>query len=277
MEIKKFEKPLCLTSKNELVLHFLGTGSAFTKQNFQNNLLIIKNDVHIMVDFGTKASQALYEKGSNVTNIKTYLITHQHADHIGGMEEAALMGRYFTKKAPDLILTPVQLESVWENSLKGGLGSNEKCPNVLDDFFNVILAEEDTTQSRSAYKLNYKGIDLILYKTNHIPDCALSWKDAVWTTGLIIDKKILFSCDTRFDQELLLDFDKRYNLEVIFHDCQFYQGGVHASYDELKTLPDTLKKKMLLTHYADNWKQYTPEADGFQGFTSPDVYYHFSL
>jgi hypothetical protein len=52
---------------------------------------------------------------------------------------------------------------------------------------------------------------------------------------------------------------------------------VHASYDELKTLPDKYKGRMLLTHYADNWQQFTPEKDGFLGFAQPDLYYRFPL
>ena len=43
----------------------------------------------------------------------------------------------------------------------------------------------------------------------------------------------------------------------MFHDTQLYSGGVHASYEELMTLPDEVRKKMYLYHYGDNWD--TPE------------------
>lgn len=277
MKIRNFKKPLELTSKNKLILHFLGTGSAFTKKNYQNNVLLIKNNVHIMVDFGTMASQSLYKKRVNVTDLKCFLITHQHADHIGGFEEVALMGKYFSKKKPDLIIPDILEKPLWEYSFKGGMAFNEN-PNLkLDDFFNIISPKLNTAYPRTAYELNYQGIDLVLFKTNHIPDNVPSWKEAEWVSGLIIDKKVLFTSDTKFDKQMLLDFEQLFKIETIFHDCQLFTGGVHAGYEELKTLPESIKQKMLLTHYGDNWEKFHPEDDGFMGFASPDVNYIFDI
>jgi hypothetical protein len=64
-------------------------------------------------------------------------------------------------------------------------------------------------------------------------------------------------------------------IEYIFHDTQFYPGGVHAYYEDLKTLPNDIKKKMFLCHYGDNFAQYDPEKDGFAGFAKQAHFYHF--
>ena len=72
---------------------------------------------------------------------------------------------------------------------------------------------------------------------------------AFWSTGLIIDDQVFFSGDTRFDASLFnhLPVDL---CEMSFHDVQLFNPGtVHASYDELKMLPDNIKKKMYLYHY----------------------------
>src|SRR5208337_895446 len=99
MKIQELKKnSLTLTNSGKLSLFFIGVGSAFTKRLFQTNLLIVKGDDHILVDCGTKCSQALFGLGVNLSDIGTFLITHSHADHIGGLEESALMGRYLTKK-----------------------------------------------------------------------------------------------------------------------------------------------------------------------------------
>ena len=103
MTVRKFKKgPLTLTNKGELCLFFVGVGSAFSKAHYQTNLLIIKGDDHLMVDCGTKAPQALFELGVPVTSVKNWLITHSHADHIGGLEEVMLMGRYVTREKPTI-------------------------------------------------------------------------------------------------------------------------------------------------------------------------------
>ena len=277
MKTEKISVPLQLRSENELVLHFIGTGSAFTKKNYQNNLVVVKNDAHVVIDMGTKATQGLFEKGVKVADIKGYLVTHIHADHIGSFEEIALVGRYFTKLKPDLIVPAILVESLWENALKGGIAFNEKPPLKLEDVFNVISPKKLRKYPRPTYGLDYKGIDLKIFKTNHIPGNAATLEEAVWASGVIIDERVLFTADTKFDRAMLDDFDRMFDIELILHDCQFFTGGVHASYDELKTLPDKYKKKMLLTHYADNWEQFHPENDGFMGFTHPDLYYRFPL
>ena len=60
-----------------------------------------------------------------------------------------------------------------------------------------------------------------------------------------------------------------------FHDCQFFSSGVHTSYDELKTLESSTKKKIYLCHYGDNFESYDPKKDGFAGFAQRGIYYNF--
>lgn len=277
MKTEKVQIPIKLSFPDELVLHFIGTGSAFTKKNFQNNLIIVKNDTHLIIDFGTKASQGLFEKGIKVGDIKAYLVTHTHADHIGSFEEVALIGRYFTKIKPDLIIPALLRKPLWNDSLKGGLAFNENPMLTLDDCFNIITPKKIKSSERPLFHINYKGIDLKIFKTNHVPGTAPTWREAAWASGVLIDERVLFTADTKFDPDLIMEYDEKYNLELILHDCQFFKGGVHASYEELKTLPPKIRAKTLLTHYADNWDQFHPEEDGFLGFTKPDVYYKFDI
>lgn len=275
MRTEPFTPPLRLTSDGPLVLHFIGTGSAFTKRNYQNNLVVVKKDSHIVIDFGTKASQGLFEKGVKVQDIAAFLITHLHADHIGSLEEAALVGRYFAGRRPDLVVAPVLEEALWNESLKGGLAYNENPPLTLHDLFNLIRPEPVDGYDRPAFHTVYKDIDLLIFKTNHIPGNAQTLDEAFWSGGVLIDRRVLFTADTKFDPELLETFDRLVGPELIIHDCQLFTGGVHAAYDELKTLPPRFKRRMLLTHYGDNWDRFRPEQDGFLGFARPDLYYVF--
>ncbi|NQW29443.1 MAG: hypothetical protein HQ472_02895 [Ignavibacteria bacterium] len=49
---ERIENPLSLKNDGKLEVVFLGTGTAFAKDLYQTNLLLIKGDTHILVDFG---------------------------------------------------------------------------------------------------------------------------------------------------------------------------------------------------------------------------------
>jgi hypothetical protein len=281
MEIRELEGgKLSLTNNGELQCVFIGTGSAFTKKQFQTNLLIIKGNDHLLIDCGTKCSQAMFEMGLNVSAIGNLLITHSHADHIGGLEEVALMGRYMTKRKPNLVATEAYQHILWDMSLRGGCAFNEeKCGDILSikDFFTIINPEPLKDFPRETFSVKIGSIDITMYRTMHIPDISNSWNNSFWSCGIIIDNRIMFTSDTRFDPELIVGYDERFNFETIFHDCQFFTGGVHASLDELKTLPEHIKRKTYLVHYGDNWEDMTGkvEQEGFAGFGKPRVAYTF--
>ena len=65
------------------------------------------------------------------------------------------------------------------------------------------------------------------------------------------------------------------NIKFIFHDCQFYAGGVHASYQDLLNFPVDIRKKMYLTHYGDNYNEYDVKKDFFGDLTKQGHYYFF--
>ena len=106
-----------------LTLTFLGVGSAFAKRNFQSNALIEawsngpstqpEPDDTLLIDFGSTRPLALHSLKSKpefayldrggrnyYPAIRRVFITHLHGDHIGGLEELAVMNRYyFTDRA----------------------------------------------------------------------------------------------------------------------------------------------------------------------------------
>lgn len=278
MIIRKLDGELKFQNEGKLSLFFLGIGSAFSKRHYQNNLLVIKGNDSLLIDCGTVCPTAFYHYKSSITKVRNFLITHSHADHIGGLEEAMLMGRYVTKVKPNIIITDEYKTCLWENSLKGGNAYGE-CNDgqILEfgDYFEQIRPKLISKTPRPLYKAKIGGIDIKLFRTMHMPDNALSWKDSFFSYGVVIDERILFPSDTRFDLDMISWLYNKYPIEVIFHDCQFYSGGVHASYDELKRLPDEIKSKMFLCHYGDNYESFSPETDGFAGFAQQGCYYDF--
>lgn len=274
------EMPFSLSNAGELELFFLGVGSAFTKRNFQTNLLIVKGDDHLLIDCGTKCPQAFFELGMPVTDIRNLLITHSHADHIGGLEEVILLGRYATKRKPTIIINETYQHILWDMSLRGGAAYNEEdAGDILGfhDFFDVIHPLWLPNYPRETFYTDINSINVKMMRTKHIPDSSWDWQSSFWSCGLIIDNRIMFTSDTRYDPKLILSFDEMFDLEAIFHDCQFFTGGVHSSVEELKQLPPDIKRKMYLTHYGDNWEDFTEKVEeyGFAGFARQHVHYFF--
>lgn len=281
MKIKDLKKKkITLSNSGKLELFFIGTGSAFTRRLYQTNLLVIKGNDHLLIDCGTRCPQALTGLGLSVTDIRNLLITHSHSDHIGGLEEIALMGRYVAQRKPLMIINETYQHFLWEMSLRGGCGHNEKTAHTLltfEDYFEVLRPRRLPEFKRETLHATLGAIDIKMMRTKHIPDSSPDWQSSYWSCGVILDDRVLFTSDTRFDEDLLAVYDKSFNFEAIFHDCQFFTGGVHAGIDELTALPGDMKKKMFLTHYGDNWEKFEKQVskDGFAGLARQQVYYTF--
>lgn len=277
------EDALPLKNNGELTLYFLGCGSAFAKTLYQNNAVIIKGNTSIFIDFGTRAPEALSRLELNVSNIDNLILTHSHADHIGGVEEIALMNRYFYNKKPKLYITRLYKDILWNESLAGGCKYSERNNGEflkLEDFFELkfpkkIKLKYEFSEDRDISEVNIEGINIIFFRTKHIPSGVSKLEDFHISYGLLIDKKIIFTSDTIFDPEIIDIFSKNFEIIAIFHDCQFFPGGVHASYEELKTLSSEIKEKMFLMHYGDTYSKINPENDGFAGFAKQNFFYSF--
>jgi hydroxyacylglutathione hydrolase len=64
---------------------------------------------------------------------------------------------------------------------------------------------------------------------------------------------LFYSADIVFSPELLRHVVHDRHCKYIFHDCQWNGPGVvHATLDELLTLPDELQERIFLMHYGDD-------------------------
>jgi len=279
--IRDFQKPLSLKNDGQLQVFFIGVGSAFAESHNQLNFLLIKGDKHIMVDFGMTGPAALRQTtGLKQTDLEAILPTHSHADHVGGIEGLAQINRYvglrhMHKPKLTAIINEHYQDILWDRTLRGGLEWNEIAPDSkwaklkFSDYFDVIRPTWKTVSPRETYEVDYGDIHLEMFRTNHIPEQSDSWESSFVSYGLFVDNHVFISVDTKFDQDLIDLYAHRSS--VMFHDVQFYPGAVHAQLEELKTLPDDIKKKMYLMHYADNYVD--QDITGFAGWTEQGVIY----
>jgi ribonuclease BN (tRNA processing enzyme) len=289
-----------------LTLTFLGVGSAFAKRNFQSNALIEAwstgpdlqeaPDDTLLIDFGTTGPLALNElKGKlgfsyldhcGITNypaIRRIFVTHLHSDHIGGLEELVGMNMHCFANAgsghglrPQLIGAPEILTSLWEHSLRGGLGIVGQRHADLTDYFDVHAIHPRGAGEPDRFTL-LERYAFTLFPTDHI---RLAGKYDWPSYGLLVtdgdsDGSICFSGDARFDPRGVGELMAAARLN--FHEVQLEDQvePVHATLAQLRTLPPDVRKKTILYHYGDAWDDdaYSFVADEFAGFARPHQRY----
>jgi ribonuclease BN (tRNA processing enzyme) len=282
-------QPLSLTTDGHLRVVFIGVGSAFSKRHRQSNILIIQGDHHILIDCGTQGPLALNDIGLNVLKVRCYLPTHSHADHVGGMEEVALMNRYTPNmNKPKMVILRDYQDLLWSKTLSGGAEfceANQGRSLQITDFFDILRPKTVEVDGRKFWVYQHGPIELMIMRTRHFPDTAGSVDESQWCCGIYVNRRVWISGDTMFDQEYPMRFSN--DAEIMFHDCQLFYGGVHASYHELMTLPEQVRAKIMLYHYGDNWNRpetwvkqdnpFTgdPVKDGFMGWAQQQVAYDF--
>jgi len=233
---------------------FAGTGSAFTMANRQTNLVFQHNGKNLMFDCGGDARHALAEAGLKPRDIDGVYVSHLHADHVGGLEWLAFAS-YFDpgrKDKPRLIANADLMRELWSSSLSGGLKCIQGKRTNLVDFFDV-----QSVRPNSGFE--WEGVGFSIVQSVHVMDGYA----IVPSYGLMFDVpgqpddwewpwRVFVTGDTQFNPNQIRDFYGQ--AELIVQDCETspFRTGVHAHYDELKTLDPKVKAKMVLVHYQDN-------------------------
>lgn len=241
-------------------LTFAGAGAAFTIDNYQSNMVITSpSGKHLLVDCGSDIRHSLrVSMGLSATDIDAVYISHLHADHIGGLEWLAF-STFFNPvaKKPSMFINRKLAQELWENSLRGGLGSIEGTITDLNTYFDVVECPKNGTFSWEGTEFRLVQVVHYMDGYNIVPSYGLQFE--------VDGKQYFITTDTQFNPNQIKKFYD--DADIIFQDTETtpFKSGVHAHYTELVTLPDEIKQKMWLYHYADGDK---PDCikDGFLGW-----------
>jgi ribonuclease BN (tRNA processing enzyme) len=245
----------------DMKLLFLGAAAAFTldPNNYQSNMLLVAdNGKKLLIDCGTDIRWALDEVNVHHADLDAVYISHLHADHIGGLEWFAFSTKFFQDnggRKPTLFAHESVANSLWDQSLRGGLSSLQGEVASLESFFHNCPVAKSFT---------WENIEFTLVKTLHVKinNCYMP------SYGLFFEingTKIFLTTDAVLAPELFNEYYEK--ADIIFHDCETLTkpSSAHANYKDLIKFPEEIKRKMWLYDYNDG-KLPNPKKDGFIGF-----------
>ncbi len=231
----------------------LGVGEAFAKTLSQTNFLVRPAEGEpFLIDAGHTASRALHALGVGLREAARVVVSHLHADHIGGLEELGFTGYFAWGQRPVLHVPGNVLPYLWEHALQAGMGQRLRGPGGR--FFEAELATYfDVRPLAGTEPFDLGSVRLTPFPTPHVPGRP-SWGFRLEdrATG----RAALLTCDSRFHRRNVEAFGA--GCDAIFHDCQLASNGahIHATLDELLTLPAETQGRTFLVHYADDWRAF---------------------
>jgi ribonuclease BN (tRNA processing enzyme) len=213
----------------------------------------------------------------NYPRISHVFITHLHADHIGGLEELALMNAFIFGEAgaapgqkPLLVSSSEILAGLWEHSLRGGLEVIRGKYAKLEDYFMPLALTPNDARSGFMLVGRYR---FTAFPTDHLrlPDNTRWPSLGLWVRDVQSGETAFYSGDTRFDPATYGAALE--TARIAFHEAYLGEGdpGVHTRLAELRTLKADVKRKTWLYHYGDDWDStsHGPALQEFAGLARP--------
>ncbi len=229
----------------------LGVGDAFTARHYTSCLALGADDEWLLIDCPHPVRKILHEASAraglsrplDLDQISAAAVSHLHADHCCGLEDFGYYSFFALGRRATLLLHPDASARLWNGLLAAGMEfvqSNTAAPPVqkhLNDYFELI----DLDLGRP---VKFGPFSIECRRTIHgVPTFAFR----ITACGRILG----FSADTAYDPSLI---DWLNAADLIVHEATtLVHTGVHTPYAKLAALPESLRSKMRLTHYPDDF------------------------
>lgn len=221
-------------------LTFLGTGDAFARKQGHNSVLLEIGNTLTMIDCPSSNRHSLSKMKKELSDVKHVIVTHLHEDHINGIQQFAYFHEIVVKQKPHLYIHEGLVNGLWE-TVKQGLHYTTKGKKELKDYFVIHSLKENE-------EFKIEGIPFQFIQTNHVPD--------MLSFGVLSSERFYFSADSNVDLDFLNKIHSK--IDTIFHDCHLWDLKIdsHASLEDILSLPEEIKKKVVLMHYHDGYANF---------------------
>lgn len=252
---------------SSFTIHWIGTGNAFNFRRGNTSFTVAGSGKRVLLaDCGGTVPLKLLET-NRLAPVTDTLITHLHADHVGGLEGLIFfnfyaLGRQFENKLRVHVATDEFAHRLWENTLKGGME-----PNIDNNQNPIVCTLEYYCEIYVNKTIRVEGLPPIEFlPARHVSDLE--------NYGLLIGGKIRYSGDT-IDPPVNMDA-----VDLHFQDADFRHPkvpGIHLPYVTLcEAVPDRAdRKKIYLVHTGGNAESDKALDDGFAGIVEPDQGFRF--
>jgi ribonuclease BN (tRNA processing enzyme) len=220
----------------------LGVGDAFSARFFTSCVAVQAEGRWLLVDCPHPIRKVLREGSAGLAapldlgSFDAFVITHLHSDHSSGLEGLGFHARYITKTRPTIAAHPAVVDRLWERLAPGMDENDHGVKQSLADYYDVTRLDD-------ARPVRIGPFEIACRRTrHHVPTVALRISAGGRTLGI--------SSDTPFDPSLI---DWLSSADVILHETG---DGIHTSYGKLAALPASLRAKMRLIHFADDFGQH---------------------
>jgi ribonuclease BN (tRNA processing enzyme) len=232
-------------------LFVLGVGDTFTERHFTHALLLEHDGFRLAIDCPDSYRRVLKQARDRVAQatpslapsldlfgIDDVLVTHVHGDHMNGLEGVGYF-KHFAQHRPVRLHTiaPVQ-ERLWEGRLRCPMGRLWNGTSFRELRFEDYFAWNEVALDRSTVI----GPFTVRARTtrHHVPTSALFVECKGRSIGI--------SSDTAFDPTLI---EFLAPADLVVHETNL--GPAHTAYADLLTVEESIKKKMRLIHYPDEF------------------------
>lgn len=259
---------------------FVGAGSMLAESWLGQTCLLIQwpetdgNIGHLLFDCGGgmdiigRLSNGLWKAVNKVA------ISHLHPDHVGGLSGLALLNYFGAQQKLKLYLADELVDPLW-GMLAPALQTLDGEQATMATYFERMQVCPDN------WLVLGPNLEMLMFPTQHFKN-GDNWQPSygLELRSMVGERKVrfLYTCDTRFTPELMM---ARYEAAtVIVHDCETYPyaSGVHSHYDQLRGLPEAIRRKTWLVGYNNNFQRYVAQAeqDRFLGFVQPGQVFDFA-
>jgi len=240
-----------MVDNSEIKLIPLGVGNTSQVTHYYANMLLIIGERRIHIDCPAYLQRMLSDyrqrfddPGFCVENCKEVIITHNHEDHVAGVEELGYRSIRGRPKKPKLYSTQEILTELWEESLIAGLRWRMEGKKFIErgfnDYFEPVPLRLDEPNDMGRFQLEIRH-------AFHMPrTIALKF--------IFGDDKLGYSSDTGFMPEL---FEWWKDCRFIIHEVDFHADiAWHSPPEPLLTLPKDIQERVYLNHYPDDYLEH---------------------